>query len=255
MRIKKSVFILATLFSIVLVATLVAAQDFPAVTPVLQDLSGFFSSILIGSSGAAADIFLRIMIVVLLTAVLYLPAEKIAGGNTSIGLLIALIVSIIGVRFISKELLEGVLALPYGILAITITVFLPFALFALLMSMESLPLWLRKVGWSLYGTSFIAIALFGEAVAPRFAWVYLGSGIAAFAYTFFVEDKIKSWYIGTQLKEGRRVAIYSLMEETQRQMKEAYKKAAEAETTAVEEQQLAIAKRLNKKVRRLSRLT
>ena len=205
MEMKRSVVAFTALFSLILVSGLAMAQELPAPSVIVQDFTTIFSDLLVGSS-TGTDLFLRLMLVVLLTAILYMPAEKVLGqGNrTGIPLLVAFIVSLLGIRYLDATIIQQIL-LPYKALLITLSVLVPIIFFAILMALEALPKWVSKLGWSIFSLTFVALALFRESeLAPRLGYIYLLGALISIGL-FFFEGTIQNQYYKSQIKrkEGR----------------------------------------------------
>ena len=123
---KKSVLILGLFVFSILMINFVVAQALPAPPVTLNQIGKFFDDLLKGTSGGES--LARLLLAMLITAVLYQPALKITNEKPGVAFIVAFIVSVLGVRFLSSsEMIQGIL-LPYGALAIVISSVLPFLL-------------------------------------------------------------------------------------------------------------------------------
>jgi len=228
---KKSVIILASIFSVVILSSLVAAQMLPAPPIAMRDVTNFFSNLLVGIP-YQMGVFARVMLVLLITIILLKPAEKIVGTERSgLALMVALIVSILGIRFIPVNAILGLL-LPYGVLAVALSALIPFLLFAGFISTSDLQAWVRKTGWTFFGVVFLGFWWTRFSEIGDLAWIYLFGAIACFTMLFFFDSEIhKLWYMG-RLKRKQAVAAGVQAEILAGEIKGLYSELAKAGTDA-----------------------
>jgi len=163
---KKSIIIGALFLLSVLAISFAAAQVLPAPTELPGAFSdflnngksaGFFKDLLLGYDVAGAEMITRFLLVLLLTTVLFQPAYNVLGKKSGIAFIVAFLVSILGIRFLSITNLNAVM-LPYGALAIAASTIIPFLLFLYLLEMGDLgknhPV-IRKIGWAIIAASFL----------------------------------------------------------------------------------------------------
>lgn len=106
--------------------------------------------------GLGELVFTRMLIFILLTCILYVPAKIFAKRSTWIPLTIAAIVALLGARFITENMVTAIL-LPYGTLAITLSLLIPLILFGVLINTTEFPPWVRKLGWWLFFAAFLGL--------------------------------------------------------------------------------------------------
>jgi hypothetical protein len=165
---KKSVIIFGALFLAILSISLVAAA-LPAPPVTSQEFLTFFTSLLTGAAPGTVDIFARFLLLILLITVLTKPAEMITKTRTP-AIIVASVISILGIRFLSNEMISGVL-LPYGTVAIIVSVFVPFLL--LVYFLNDIPFAaLRKVGWIMTAIVFLGLWWFRFQTIGAMAYVY-----------------------------------------------------------------------------------
>ena len=221
---KKSVVLFGVLFLFLALAiSLVAAQALPApkveitssVLPAppitMAEISKAFSTILTGPLAlgeTASDTFSRFLLFILLVTVLYAPA-KIITKNATPSIIISTAVSILGLRFLTQELVRGIL-LPYGTLAVTVSVLLPLVLLAYFLDSITL-VWIRKVGWIFAAAIFLGLWWTRWSYIGDLAWVYL-VGTALSVGFFFFDGTIQRFFWAQAIKrdEGREAYMKAL---------------------------------------------
>jgi len=132
--------------------------------------------------GLAEEIFSRMIIFLLLTAILYMPASKLA-KNKAISFIIAAGVSLLGVRFIDATIVNAVL-LPYGVLAIALSTMLPLILYGFFIYNEDIPAFIRKAGWWFFVACFLALFIWRAPTvtdSTALSMYLLSGGLAVFA--------------------------------------------------------------------------
>ena len=113
--------------------------------PVLQALFG-------GFGWSSMYLFERLLLFILLAVIIYLALDRITifQYQKKIRIIVAIIIPLIGIRFVNYEWLNAVL-MQYQLLAIVLTAILPFILyFMFLYSIAEEHGILRKVGWALF---------------------------------------------------------------------------------------------------------
>ncbi len=154
-------------------------DDFAAVaTPIAAFLVGGFGSALTGE-----ELLGKFLVFALVLTIVTLSARQIplVGDRKGIAFLVALIISMLGVRYITtKEILETVW-LPNSVLALTIASLFPFIIFFFFIEgFDSSGI--RKIGWTTYlvifaflgGTRWDALKITsGPFSGYNAAWIYL----------------------------------------------------------------------------------
>lgn len=183
--IKKTGFVI--LFSFIITVFLFnlvsAAIGLPqGVTDVFSFVVGDVSAA--GSVSLEEVIIVKFLVFILLLAIINTAVQRIPGlGDTKgIAFLIALVVSLIGTRFLTSGELINFIWLPYGTLSIVLSSLLPFIIaFFFFQGFDSTII--RKVGWTSFLVIFIGLAYFrwddfslslsaGEGTF-NLAWIYL----------------------------------------------------------------------------------
>jgi hypothetical protein len=188
---KRSVLFAGILALTILSISIVAAQALPAPPIATSDIITFFTNLLTGTAPGTADVFAKFLLLILLITVLSKPAEMITKTRTP-AIIVATVISILGLRFLSAEMISGIL-LPYGTVAIVVSTFVPFLLLAYFLN--DIPFTaLRKVGWLMTAVVFIGLWWFRFKDIGGMAYVYAIT--AALSIILFLFDRtIQNWKI------------------------------------------------------------
>ena len=212
---KKSVLIFSALIFSVLAISLVAAQVLPAPPITFNAVGDFFNDLLKGTQGE--DTLARLLLVMLLTTILFKPANQIVGKKPGLAFIVALLISILGIRFFtSYEMIRG-LMLPYGALAIVLSTLIPFLLFGFLLESSEATIMFRKIGWGLMGGAFIMLWWLRWTNIGDMAYIYLVLGIIAFMILWF-NGQIHTLFSMQNLEKGKRRQILIKTAEIQDEM-------------------------------------
>lgn len=205
---KKKVLILGLFFTLLLGSMFVTAQESPAVLPgpiKLSQVQDFLNGVL-NNQQAGPELFTRLLIVLLLTAVLYKPAVKLVpdGETSNIPIFLSLIVAILGVRFLTGPEVIG-LMLPFGALGIALTTIIPIVLFGAVMTTSSgINEGIARLGWLLMGVSFIVLWFSRFDVIGNIAWIYLWAGLICI-FMLFYEKTIRMYVLRSKSKAKGRM--------------------------------------------------
>lgn len=102
-------------------------------------------------------LFAKILITLLIFFVIYTVLKKNKMFNDKISLVISIIISILAVRFIpDNEFINGIL-LPYGVLGIAITVFLPYLIYFFFVHQSVKGSITRRLAWMVFGAVFAGL--------------------------------------------------------------------------------------------------
>jgi hypothetical protein len=154
---------------------------------------------IMGDNNAQGDVvFAKFLFLILLTVIINLVLQRIPifKGRAGLGLIIALIVSILAVRFMTtSNVLQGVL-LPYGALGIAITMGLPFILFFYFIHTMGVTGFMRRLLWIFYAVIFLVLWAYrysdiDDVSNTIFTLIFIAISIA------FIFDKSIKRYFGT----------------------------------------------------------
>lgn len=201
---KKLLIALLSIFSI----PFVLAQSLPAPPIALRDVGKFVTDIITGPT-SGVDLFAKFLLLILLIVVLTKPAKLLVDNKTGLAVLIASIVSIIGVRFLTNEMLKGIL-LPYGTVAIVLASFIPFLLMVYFLNDVTID-WIRKVGWIMMAVIFTGLWWMRWTDIGNMAYAYLLVAIASFSL-FWLDGTIQRWWSTMRItREKDRVLYQNIM--------------------------------------------
>ena len=190
---KKSVIILSALIFSVLALNLVVAQALPAPPIAMKDVANFFTTITTGTDVLAEDVVARVLLFLLLTIVLYRPAEKLVGGSRNLGITLSIIVSLIAVRFLTLPIIKG-LFLPYQALGIVISVAVPFMLFGGFLTTSDIWGPVRRLLWALMMGVFTWLWFFRWSDIGDLAWIYACAAVLCFIMIWADSSLRSLWY-------------------------------------------------------------
>jgi len=194
------IFVLALL----LIPLISAAGEFDQaseiITKVIDSTLGFITPVMeniIGDYSSSEFFFAKILLLILLSIIIKTVLDKtpIGEDNKKISLILAIIVSVLAIRFMSQnEFIESVL-IPYGTLGIAITTLLPIVIFFYFVHNTKIGNFGRKVFWTIYGIVLFVLWISRAQELPSTAnWIYLLSFIAVIIFIFL--DKSIHGYFG-----------------------------------------------------------
>jgi hypothetical protein len=176
----KKVKVYLLLFVVLLCITLlslsfISAQPSPSIdigggvknvmNEIIKILSPFFSLILGGNYEYSGKYFFeKVLVMILLFVIISLILERVEvfSYNRGVITLIAGVVSVIAVRFISDDKLFFGILLPYGTVGISIALILPFLIFAYFVYHTNMPGVGRKFSWAVFGALFILLWIYNK---------------------------------------------------------------------------------------------
>jgi len=196
-----------------------------AVDMIVSVLAPFFDAILGEYTGQYGDFtesemfFIRILLFIIIFILIHTALKttpKIKENNAAV-MVIALAISIIGIRFMSTtELFFGAM-LPYGVLAVAITTILPFLIFFYFLHSTGFGTAGRRLAWIFFGIVFIALWISkSDNLSETSNYIYVG-GIAAIALVFTFDRAIHRYFALNELsvffKKSNQKAVASLQSE------------------------------------------
>ena len=110
-------------------------QVFQGLTGVVVVIIGFISDLILNIDQFDEFLFARILLFVLMYLVVYtvLKKNEILTGDKKVNIIIAAAISILAIRFLPNNFVQGIL-LPYSALGIGISTFLPLIIFFFFLS-------------------------------------------------------------------------------------------------------------------------
>lgn len=118
-------------------------------------------------------VFAKFILMIVIASVLYTGAKKLPGfeNRNWLALLVALGITILGLQFITKDLIISVL-LPSGAVAVTFAVLAPLMIAGFTISGFDNSA-IRKFGWILLGISFAGLSIVRWSDRSNILWIYL----------------------------------------------------------------------------------
>src|SRR3989344_4569335 len=151
---------------LVLFFPFVSAQQLPPVEDVINgivsSLEGIFtpiSSSLFGGGDSNEFLFAKILLAILLFAVINAVVKKVPifREQKGVAIIVALVISILAVRFISENQLVAGILLPYGTLGVGLTTILPFLIFFYFIHDSEIGPFGRRVSWFFFILVFLIL--------------------------------------------------------------------------------------------------
>ena len=165
--------------------------------------------LVIGEYSGSEFFYAKVMLLLLLTAIIYLILDKVPifEGYRGISILTSIIVSVIAVRFIAEnDFILGVI-LPYGTLGIALTTLIPFLIYAYGIHVTGLPGIGRKIAWIIFALVFFAL---WWTKAPQLNeisnYLYIGILIASAIMVIF-DRTIHAYFKGADIRKFEKVSF------------------------------------------------
>jgi len=211
---EKRVFFIFAL-SLILSSYFVSAYTFPIndlrITGenVIQALNDAFSpilSFLLGVDSFDQYFFQRCLLLILLFVVIYAILKRIEmfRANKNVLFLVSSIVAILGARYMSGVGIIEAAMLPYGVLGISITVFLPFLIYFFFVYQSVPGTTGRRLAWIVFGLVFLALWWSRSSEIGEVGWVYL-AGIGLAFVCILIDPTIRRYF---GLHELRRATAH-----------------------------------------------
>ncbi len=214
---------LLSLFSITLVSAV--SQTLPPPISV-NDIQMFLTNLVSSDSGSI--LFVRIMLTLLLVIILYRPAEKIVGGNSGAGFLVSLIVSILAIRFLDSDSINGLL-IPYTALGIALWVLIPFLLMFYFLVTSDLPSYFRKMGWAFMIVAFVYLWINRWDEIGDMSYIYLLGSLLSLGALFF-DRTVRTMVEKAKLEMRMSSRDMIILDQLETSLKEIDKQIASANT-------------------------
>ncbi|MEK6893756.1 MAG: hypothetical protein AABX07_06165 [Nanoarchaeota archaeon] len=227
-KLKAVFYFISFAFLIPFVSAFDASSVSNAITNGIEVFKAFYSPFfeaIIGTPITSEFFLAKVLILVLLFVVIRAIATTIPAfkDNKTVIFIIALVISVFAVRFISEnQLINGIL-LPYGTLGITLITIIPFLVFFYFIhkSIESSAG--RRLCWALY-IAILTILLFNQkdSISSVGGWIYVAV-IAIIVLAFLFDRQIRVYFSMHEIKRMERAikdrAVLDLLD----QLEKAYK--------------------------------
>ena len=167
----------------------------------VQDFATPFFEILIGDYSGGEFFFAKILILLLLFFVINFILKKVEMFENQSGVcfIIAAVVSILAVRFISENEFTSGILLPYGTLGVALSTILPFMLFFYFLHVTNMGSIGRRLGWIFFGITFIALwSTRFDSLSPTMNQIYGWTSFVIFLALIF-DRKIHHYFAAHEL--------------------------------------------------------
>jgi hypothetical protein len=192
------------IISIVILAAFVSAAEFlgtdisrgaEMLIQIVKDIFGPFFQVFLGVQYADQYFFERFLMLVLLYVMIWTVLKRIElfKNNNFVCIIIASAVSILGARYMSEAgLIKGVL-LPYGTLAVALSIFLPFLIYFFFVHYSIKSGVGRRTAWIVFAAIFLGLWLSRAQEIKEASSIY-GFGIAAMVIAFIFDSRIQEYF-------------------------------------------------------------
>jgi hypothetical protein len=182
----------------------------------------FISDTILNINSFDEYLFAKILLFSIILLVVYTVIKKntIFGGsnNKPIQWIISSAVAILSIRYISDEFIEVIL-LQYGTLAIGIGMFLPLMIFFFFLHQSELGPFGRRIGWIVYGVSFMALWIFRyEEIGAANMLYWIGLAIVLFLILF--DSSIHKYFGMSSIRKAWKEMKIESRVDAQRRLKE-----------------------------------
>jgi hypothetical protein len=210
-------FVLISISSIIQFSHLASAQAFgidfrqgaDQLIRWVQDATIPFFEVLLGVNEFDVNFFATVLLLILFVVVInaVLKKAKFLGKNSAVNFIVALIVSILSVRFMPDDLVNAALV-PYGTLGVAIAVLIPFLIYFYFVHTSINSRAGRKCAWIAFAVIFFGLWIerWVKGEAGTFNWIYL-AGIVAVGITFIFDRKIHEYFGLSDMKKANREII------------------------------------------------
>lgn len=182
----------------------------------------FISDTILNINSFDEYLFAKIILFTIILLVVYTVIRKntIFSGskNKPIQWIISGAVSILSIRYVSDEFLEVIL-LQYGTLAVGLGLVIPLFIFFLFIHQSNIGPFGRKIGWIVYGISFIAIWIFRYdeiGAANILYWV----GLAIVLFLILFDSTVHKYFGMSSIRKALGDIKVKSRAEAQRELKE-----------------------------------
>jgi len=209
---KKSLLIISLLIGIFAILPFVSAQYLwdnldlgQGMRQIIDQAVNFLTpifEIILGDYSGSEFFFAKVLLIILLTIIIHailnrMPLFEGYGSTTTI---IAIIVSVMGIRFLQDDLIQMII-LPYSTLAITLAAFLPFLIFAYGIYSSNMTGIGRKISWTIFLTIFVIMWVYqADKIGNIGNQIYLWTSIVIII-TIAFDKRIKAYFQGADIKK------------------------------------------------------
>jgi hypothetical protein len=142
-------------------------------------------------------IFAKLLLILIIYFAVYtvIKRNRLFGSDSDknpINIVISVAIAILSVRFLPDEFIEAIL-LPYSALGVGLTVFLPLVIYFFFIHQSGIGYFGRKIGWLVFGTSFIALWWTRYDLLESANFIYW-IGVIFIAVSFIFDKRIHKYF-------------------------------------------------------------
>ena len=166
---------------------------------------------IVGDSPTGDLLFVKFLVFLLILGVAVYATKRVPtlGDNGFLVWLIALIIAILGARFLSSDELVNFVWLPSGVIAVVFATLLPFIIYFFFMESFDSTI-IRKVGWIAFAVIFFGLSIYrwddlavssGSAVGFNLAWLYVIIAVLSILAIVF-DKKIRGKFLMYEIEHA-----------------------------------------------------
>ncbi len=210
----------------ILSINLVSAQNF-YIDEIIRGVTDTGAQIfgpIFGHYGMDEFLFAKVLLFFLLFSVIFMSLKriKVFENNRTIISVIAILVSILAVRYLREGDIVNAILLPYGGLGAALAIFLPLLIFFMFLQTSEIGPFGRQAGWFIYGAFFLVFWLSREMseVSTEANWMY-GIALAFILINIFFNNHIHKWFEIGKFNKARRLGTQSVLSDLLTKINEA----------------------------------
>ncbi|MBS3066201.1 hypothetical protein J4205_00100 [Candidatus Pacearchaeota archaeon] len=228
---KKSVlFFSVTILLLIFMSMMsfVSAALSDSITGGLDSVTNTFEPVLkyiLGSTPDGEFLLVKLLFLILLLGVIYQAVRHVPtiGENKSLSWLIAIIASILAVRYLTSEAIVTFIWLPTGVLGVALASILPFIIYFFFIQGFDQGM-IRKVGWITFGVIYLGLAIvrwpdLAIDQGYNLGWLYILIFVLSIL-AFLFDDRIKKMVTANRIMQKISEESLSDILTIKRQIKE-----------------------------------
>lgn len=224
---------------------------------VIMILIQFISNMILDINSFDEFLFAKLIFFILIFLVIYTIIHKneLFGDNKPINRVITAAISILAVRFIPDELV-GILFLQYGALGAGMGITIPFFLILFFLHQSEWGPMPRKIGWVLYGFSYMIIFYYSMENLQGIANIIYWTGILGIIIAFFFDSQIHAAFGTAEFRTANRNFEVTRLAKFRRELRDVVRELGTVgltttERRVLEKQEKFIKKQISKILKKL----
>lgn len=171
-----------------------------------EDVFGPVFAAILGQYYTNEFLFAKILLLILLVMVIsfILERSKLFGRKKGLIFLISIVISLLALRYLPEnDLINGIL-LPYGVLGVALTTFLPFLIYFFFVHQSVPGGFGRRAAWAVYAVVFVVLlALRWNDISPASEWLYIVGAILVIL-AFIFDKTIHGYFALSEIEKMKR---------------------------------------------------